>query len=85
MADLALGVIACLSFWRDLEFKAAVVIATAIFLLGDAVGHVRQMEIAGNFAPGNAGVPFYTDIIIPALSIALLIIAWRARRAASLS
>jgi hypothetical protein len=23
------------------------------------------MLIAGNFAPGNAGVPFYVDIILP--------------------
>jgi hypothetical protein len=30
-----------------------------IFLLGDAIGHVRQMVIADNFAPGNAGVPLY--------------------------
>ena len=57
MADLAIGATACLSFWRNLDFKAAVVMVNAIFLLGDAVGHVRQMLVAGNFAPGNAGRP----------------------------
>ena len=81
MADLAIGVTACISFWRDLNFKAAAVSATAIFLLGDAVGHVKQMLIAGNFAPGNAGVPFYMDIICPLLSITLLIIAKRQKSA----
>ena len=35
------------------------------------------MLIAGNFAPGNAGVPFYMDIICPVLAIALLVIAKR--------
>jgi hypothetical protein len=77
MADLAIGVTACVSFWRDLDFKAAAVSVSSIFLLGDAVGHVQQMLIAGNFAPGNAGVPFYMDIICPLLSIALLAIATR--------
>jgi hypothetical protein len=74
-ADLAVGVTACISFWRDLSFKAAAVTAASIFLFGDAVGHVRQMVIAGNVAPGNAGVPFYMDIICPLLAIALLLVA----------
>jgi hypothetical protein len=77
MADLAIGVTACISFWRDLNFKAAAVSAASIFLLGDAVGHVRQMLVAGNFAPGNAGVPFYMDILCPLISIALLAAACR--------
>lgn len=81
MADLAIGLTACIAFWRDLGFKAAAVIAASISLLGDAVGHVRQMLVAGNFAPGNAGVPFYTDILCPLLAIALLLIASQRRAA----
>jgi len=42
MADLAIGATAVIAFWRDLNFKAAAVSAASIFLLGDAVGHVRQ-------------------------------------------
>ena len=63
--------------WRTLPFKAAAICAASVFLLGDAVGHVHQMIAAGNFAPGNAGVPFYTDIICPVLSLVLLAIASR--------
>src|SRR5271156_11089 len=74
LADLAIGVTACLAFWRDLGFKAATVCVASVFLLGDAIGHVRQMTIAGNFAPGNAGVPFYMDVICPVFAIALLVI-----------
>jgi hypothetical protein len=81
MADLAVGVTACLAFSRDLNFKAAAVSAASIFLLGDAVGHVRQMVTAGNFAPGNAGVPFYMDVVCPLLAIILLLIAQRSRGA----
>ena len=77
MADLAIGVTACIAFWRDLSFKAAAVCAASVFLLGDAIGHVREMVMTGNFAPGNAGVPFYMDIIAPLSSIALLFVASR--------
>jgi hypothetical protein len=75
MADLAIGVTACIAFWRDLSFKAAAVCAASVFLLGDAIGHVREMMVAGNFAPGNAGLPFYMDIICPTLAIILVIVA----------
>jgi hypothetical protein len=81
MADLAIGVTACIAFWSDLSFQAAAVSAAAIFLLGDAIGHVRQMIVAGNFAPGNAGVPFYMDVICPVLTVALVLVAKRSRRA----
>jgi hypothetical protein len=37
------------------------------------------MTIAGNFAPGNAGVPFYIDVICSLLAIALVILAARSR------
>lgn len=77
MADFAIGVTACIAFWRDLEFKAAAVFAASIFLLGDAFGHVREMLLAGNFSPGNAGVPFYMDVVCPLLSLVLLGLASR--------
>ncbi len=80
MADLAIGVTACVAFWRELPFKAAAVCAASIFLLGDAIGHIREMTVAGNFAPGNAGLPFYMDVICPTLAIVLVIIAKRRQR-----
>jgi hypothetical protein len=85
MADLAMGAAACVSFWRSWDFKAAVVMINAIFLLGAAVGHVRQMIAAGNFAPGNAGVPFFGDIAFPVLAIILLIIVRRSEAAPRMS
>ena len=72
MADLAIGITAILTFWRELAFKAAAVGACSVFLLGDAVGHVRQMVIGSNFAPSNTGLPFYMDIVCPLLAIALV-------------
>lgn len=79
MADLAIGVAGVAAFWRPLDFKAAVVVIATVFLVGDAVGHVRQMLVEGNFAPGNAGVPFYADIIVPIVATALLLMAFWGR------
>jgi hypothetical protein len=84
MADFAIGVTACIAFWRDLSFKAAAVCAASVFLLGDAIGHMREMVMAGNFAPGNAGVPFYMDIIGPLSAIALLFVSNRRKDARNL-
>jgi hypothetical protein len=77
MANLAIGVTACIAFWRELPFQAAAVCAASVFLLGDAIGHVRQMIVAGNFATGNAGLPFYMDIICPVLAIILVLVVKR--------
>ncbi|WP_158933218.1 DUF6790 family protein [Acidisphaera sp. S103] len=71
------GVTACVAFRASLPFKAAAVCVASTALLGDAVGHVHQMMIAGNFAAGNAGVPFWTDVIVMMLAIVLLAVAWR--------
>jgi hypothetical protein len=85
MADLAIGATACVSFWRSLDFKAAAVMVNSIALIGDAVGHVKQMIVAGNFAHGNAGVPFYSDLVFPVLAIILLIIVRRSQAAERIS
>ena len=79
MADLAIGATAVASFWCSLPFKAAVVWVSSVFLLGDAVGHVYQMLSAGNFASGNAGTPFFMDVIAPVLALALLARCWRSQ------
>ena len=47
------------------------------FPLGYAAGHIRQTLVANNFSPGNAGVPFYTDIIRPLLATGLWIASRR--------
>jgi hypothetical protein len=82
VADLAFGVAGCAAFRASFGFKAAAVLVNAIFLLGAAIGHVRQMIAAGNFAPGNAGPVFYLDIILPVLTIGLLVMSRESRRAA---
>lgn len=66
--------------WRRPELRLAAILGPALFLWGAAVGHIHQMIAAHNFAPGNAGVIFYTDIAIPIIGFALLGAQSRYRR-----
>jgi hypothetical protein len=72
MADLTIGVLGVLAFRASLGFRLATTVAAVCWLGGDAVGHVRQMIIAQNFAPGNAGSWFWTDVLVPVIMVALL-------------
>ena len=65
MADLTIGVLGIIAFKASDGFRLATIIASLCWLWGDAVGHVRQMIIQQNFAPGNAGSWFWIDIIVP--------------------
>ena len=44
---------------------------SSIFLVGAAAGHVKQMIVAKNFAPGNAGAVFLADVLVPVFLIVL--------------
>ncbi len=79
-ASLGFSVVGFLAAFRGFDLRLAAVIGPSIFTLGAAVGHVRQMVTAGNFAPGNAGVIFYTDIVIPLIGLLLLWLQYRYRR-----
>jgi uncharacterized protein DUF6790 len=71
-ASLGFAVVGFLAFRRSFDLRLAAVVGPAMFLLGAAGGHIYQMITANNFAPGNAGVIFYTDLLIPAFGFALL-------------
>jgi hypothetical protein len=83
MADLTIGVLGVLAFWPSFGFRLATAIAAVCWLGGDAVGHVRQMIVAHNFEPGNAGSWFWTDVLVPLLLIALIVAMVRGRRGAT--
>ena len=71
-ASLGFGIVGLLAFRQNLAFRAAAIIGPSFFLWGAAGGHVYQMIISHNFAPGNAGIIFWTDIILPILAFGLL-------------
>jgi hypothetical protein len=76
-ASLGFAAVGFLAFRRGFDLRVAAVVGPAVFLLGAAGVHVRHMVVEGNYAPGNAGVIFYTDILIPLIGAALL---WLQRR-----
>lgn len=73
VSNLSHAVLGFLCIWIRGAFWTATVIVSAVWLLGCAYGHVREMVKNRNFAPGNAGPPFYSDIIKPLVLIGLLI------------
>lgn len=73
-ASLGFAAIGFLAFKGSRGLRIAAIVGPACFLWGAAGGHVYQMVTAGNFAPGNAGVIFWTDIFIPI--VGFLLLAW---------
>ena len=80
MADLTVGVLGvlCLKFRAD--FWLATAIANAVWLLGDAVGHVRQMTLNNNHASNNSGIFLVTEFIMPLVILALTLYHRRQER-----
>src|ERR671923_249560 len=68
-ASLGFAAIGFLAFRDNARLRLASVVGPTCFLWGAAGGHLYQMIIARNFAPGNAGVIFYTDILIPIIGL----------------
>ncbi len=71
-ASLGFGVVALIAFRASLGFRAAAAIGPAMFSWGAAGGHIYQMVKAHNFAPGNAGIIFWGDILFPLIGFWLL-------------
>jgi hypothetical protein len=80
-ASLGFAAVGFYAFRGDRGSRVAAVIGPSLFALGAAGGHIYQMITAHNFASGNAGIIFWTDIIIPAIGFALLYLDGQQRKA----
>ncbi len=78
-ASLGFAAVGFIAAWRSFDLRLAAIVGPSLFTLGAASGHIYQMVTTHNFAPGNAGLIFYADIIVPLFGFALL---WCARRSA---
>lgn len=74
VANLAFGILGILCFWFRDGFWTATGIGWSTFLLGAAAVHLHQIHIGQPYAPANAGVMLYFDIVAPAYVLALLAI-----------
>ncbi len=71
MADLTVGVLGILCLWFRRNFWLATAIANAVWLLGDAVGHIRQVLLYNDHAANNSGIFLYAEIMAPLLILVL--------------
>jgi hypothetical protein len=71
IANLAFGILGILCLWVRGTFWLASIIAFSVFGFGAAYGHIRDVVMHQNIAPGNAGAPLYSDIIRPLVFIFL--------------
>ncbi len=82
-ASLGFSIVGFLAFRSGFGARLAAIVGPACFLWGAAAGHVVQMVEAQNYAPGNAGIIFYTDILIPVVGFILLWLRYRAESSLS--
>jgi hypothetical protein len=80
VANLSVGVLGILCYWMRGNFWVATVIGFSVWWLGDAVVHIRSIVVSANYAPNNAGVTFYLDILVPLILITLLAYYQRVNR-----
>jgi hypothetical protein len=71
MADLTVGVLGVLCLKFRGNFWLAAAIANAVWLLGDAVGHVRQMTLNNDHAANNSGIFLVAEFIMPLVILSL--------------
>jgi hypothetical protein len=77
-ASLGFSALGFIAAFGSFDRRLAAIVGSGIFMLGAAGGHVYQMVTAHNFAPGNAGIIFWSDIFLPLFGLMLL---WLDRRA----
>lgn len=79
-ASLGFAAVGFLATWRGVDMRLAAILGPALFLWGAAGGHIYQMVAAHDFAPGNAGIIFWTDIFVPVIGFTLLWLQYRYQR-----
>jgi uncharacterized membrane protein YphA (DoxX/SURF4 family) len=77
VADIAMGIVAVLAFWRGLDFKAAAVIYIALFSLGVVIGHIYQAVESNDYAANNFGLLLVVTVAEMILLPVLLWLAWK--------
>ncbi|MGB4779516.1 DUF6790 family protein [Microbacterium sp.] len=72
-ASIGMGLVALIAFPERMPYslKFAALVTPATFLWGAAGAHISSIIEADNFAPNNAGVILYTDLLIPVIGFAL--------------
>lgn len=70
--NLTFGILGLLCIFIRGHFWTATALGISIWYWCDAYGHLRDLYVHHNDAPGNAGLPLYGDLVIPAVLLTLL-------------
>lgn len=76
-ASLGLGLVGLIAPWKSFHMRFAAIVPLTVFLWGAAGVHIHSMIAEGNFAPGNAGIIFWTDILVPLAGLVFLWLQYR--------
>lgn len=71
IANLSYGVLGILCIWIRGKFWLATILGSTVFLFGAGIGHIFQIVINSDYAPDNAGIILYTDLIFPIFGLIL--------------
>jgi hypothetical protein len=75
IANLSYGILGVLCLWLRKDFWLAAGIGAAVFGLGAAAGHIRDIILYHNYAPNNAGlILWFGDIFMPLFTLSLLLV-----------
>lgn len=77
VASFGFAFIGFFAAFRSFELRVAAIVGSGIFLIGAAIGHAYQIALTHNMAPGNAGIMFYSDIVLPVIGVVLLGLQWK--------
>ena len=73
VANLGVGVVGVFGLKATKSYRIAGTLFVLCLFWGAAYGHIVQMIKAANFAPGNAGLIFYNDLLMPLLLVIFLL------------
>jgi hypothetical protein len=80
-ASLGMGVVGILAYRNNFSIRLSVIVMSSIFLWGAAAGHLYQISVHHNDAPGNAGIMLWTGLLQPLISLTLLVLSYSSRKA----
>lgn len=78
--NLSFGILGILAIWLRGLFWVATILGFSIWIIADGIHHLYEYLALGNSAPGNIGVPLYTDLIIPAILLFFLVLYVKAKK-----
>jgi hypothetical protein len=77
VADISIGLVAIVSFWRGVAFKSAVVAYIVLFDIGVSIGHVRQAVQHSDYAANNFGLLLVLTVV---QAVLLPLLLWSVSR-----